>query len=63
MSKSTPNELKEAKGTVRDKFLATLMLNGANVAKYNELKRSISEKYVTKKPVSTLRARSLYYAS
>jgi hypothetical protein len=47
MSKATPNKLKEAKGTVRDKFLAALMLNGANVAKYNELKRSIAENYVT----------------
>ena len=48
MSKATPNELKEAKGTMRDKFLAALMLNGANAAKYNKLKRSIAENYVTK---------------
>ncbi len=47
MSKATPDELKEAKGTVRDKFLAALLLNGANAAKYNELKRSIAENYVT----------------
>jgi hypothetical protein len=46
MSKATPNELKEAKGTVRDKFLAALMLNGVNAGKYNELKRSIAENYV-----------------
>ncbi len=45
--KATPNKLKEAKGIVRDKFLVTLMLNGANVAKYNELKRSMAENYVT----------------
>jgi hypothetical protein len=32
---------------VRDKFLAALMLNGANAAKYNELKRIIAENYVT----------------
>ncbi len=47
MSKATPNKFKEAKSTVRDKFLAALMLNGANAAKYNELKRSIAENYVT----------------
>ncbi len=47
MSKITSDELKEAKGTVRDKFLAALMLNGANAAKYNKLKRSIAENYVT----------------
>ena len=35
MSKATPDELKEAKSIVRDKFLAALMLNGANAAKYN----------------------------
>ncbi len=34
MSNATPDELKEAKGTVRDMFLAALMLNGANAAKY-----------------------------
>ncbi len=62
MSKATPNELKEAKGTVRDKFLDALMLNGANTAKYNALKRSIAENYVTRTS-STLRAQSLYYAS
>ena len=48
MSKATPDELKEAKGAMRDKFLAALMLNGANAAKYNKLKRSMAENYVTK---------------
>jgi hypothetical protein len=47
MTKATPDELKEAKGTVKDKFHAALMLNGANAAKYIELKRSIAENYVT----------------
>jgi hypothetical protein len=47
MSKATPDELKEAKSIVRDKFLAALMLNGANAAKYNKLKRSIAKNYVT----------------
>ena len=32
---------------MRDKFLAALMLNGANAAKNNELKRSMAENYVT----------------
>ena len=47
MSKSTLDELKEAKGAVRDKFLAALMLIGENAAKYNELKHSMAENYVT----------------
>jgi hypothetical protein len=47
MSKATPAKLKKAKSIVRDKFLAALMLNGVNVAKYNKLKRSIAENYVT----------------
>ncbi len=47
MSKATPDKLKGARSTVRDKFLAALMLNGANAAKYNELKRSIAENFVT----------------
>ncbi len=41
MSKATPNELKEAKSIVRNKFFAALMLNGVNAAKYNKLKRSM----------------------
>jgi hypothetical protein len=47
MSKAMPGKLKEAKSIVRDKFLAALMLNGANAAKYNKLKRSMAENYVT----------------
>jgi hypothetical protein len=47
MSKAMPDELKEAKSVVRDKFLTALMLNGANTAKYNELKRGTAENYVT----------------
>ncbi len=47
MSKATPDELKEAKSVMRDKFLATLMLNGADAAKYNELKRGMAENYLT----------------
>jgi hypothetical protein len=48
MSRATPDKLKEAKGVVRDKFLAALMLNGENAAKYNELKRSMVENYVAR---------------
>ena len=44
--KATGDEMKEAKKTVREKFLATLMLNGANCDKYGELKRSMAENYV-----------------
>jgi hypothetical protein len=44
--KATGDEMKEAKKTVREKFLATLMLNGANRDKYGELKRSMTENYV-----------------
>ena len=47
-SKATADELKEARGIVREKFLAVLMLNGANASKYGELKRSMAENYVTK---------------
>ncbi len=48
MSKPTPAKLKEAKGAVKDKFLATLMLYGANAAKCNKPKRSTAENYVTR---------------
>jgi hypothetical protein len=43
MSKATPDKLKEANSIVMDKFLAALMLNGANTIKYKELKCSIAE--------------------
>jgi hypothetical protein len=45
--KATGDEMKEAKKKVREKFLATLMLNGASRDKYGELKRSMAENYVT----------------
>ncbi len=47
MDKATTDKMKAAKEAVRDKFLAALMLNGANRSKYNELKRSMAENYVT----------------
>jgi hypothetical protein len=46
-SQALADELKEAKGIVRKKFLAALMLNGANDSKYSELKCSMAEIYVT----------------
>ena len=47
-SQASADELKEAKGIVREKFLAALMLNGANASKYGELKRSMAENHVTR---------------
>ena len=46
-SKALADDLKEARGVVREKFLAALILNGANASKYGELKRSMAENYVT----------------
>ena len=46
MSKATPDQMKEAKKTVREKNLAALMLNGANGQKYGELKRGMAENSV-----------------
>ncbi len=47
LAKATSDQLKHAKKTVRDKFLAALMLSGANGAKYNDLKRNMKENFVT----------------
>jgi hypothetical protein len=47
MDKASADEMKAAKEVVCDKFLAALMLNRANGSKYNELKRSMVENYVT----------------
>ncbi len=47
LAKATSNQLKHAKKTVRDKFLAALMLSGANGAKYNDLKRNMKENFMT----------------
>jgi hypothetical protein len=46
MEKATGDEMKEAKKIVRKKFIAALMLNGANRDKYGELKRSMTENFV-----------------
>ncbi len=46
MDKASTDELKVAKEIVCNKFLAALMLNGANGSRYNELKRSMAENYI-----------------
>jgi hypothetical protein len=46
LSTATAEELKEWKKTVREKFLAALMLIGADGRKYNNLKRSMKENFV-----------------
>ncbi len=38
LSKATNEQLKDRKKTIHEKFLAALMLSGANGAKYNDLK-------------------------
>jgi hypothetical protein len=47
LAKVMSDQLKQAKKTVRDKFLAAFMLSGANGAKYNDLKRNMKENFVT----------------
>ncbi len=47
LAKATSDQLKQAKKTVRDTFLAALMLSEANGAKYNDLKRNMKENFVT----------------
>jgi hypothetical protein len=47
MSNATNEQMKEGKKAVREKFLAALMLSGANGAKYNDLKRGMKENIVT----------------
>jgi hypothetical protein len=47
MDKTTADEMKEAKKTVHENFLAALMLNKANREKYGELKCSMVENYAT----------------
>jgi hypothetical protein len=48
MDKASASEMRDAKKIVRDKFLAALMLSGANREKYVELHRSMAENYVTR---------------
>ncbi len=66
LAKATSNQLKQAKKTVRDKFLVALMLSGANGAKYNDLKRNMKENFVIgtstypKSPEAVLRILNAY---
>jgi hypothetical protein len=47
MSNATNEQMKEGKKAVCEKFLAALMLSGANGAKNNDLKRGMNENFVT----------------
>jgi hypothetical protein len=48
MNKASASEMRDAKKIARNKFLAALMLSGANREKYGKLKRSMAENCVTK---------------
>jgi hypothetical protein len=48
LSKATSEQLKDGKKTIREKFLAALMLSAANGAKYNNIKQGIKEILVTR---------------
>jgi hypothetical protein len=43
LAKATSNQLKQAKKTVRDKFLVALMLSGANGSKWSEIQQPEEE--------------------
>ena len=47
LCEATNDQLKDGKKTVGEKFLAALMLSGANGAKYNNLKQGTKENFVT----------------
>ncbi len=47
MDKASGDNMNKSKKPVQNKFLATLMLSGANHDKYGELKCSMAENYVT----------------
>ena len=48
MINATTDEMKKGKKAVCEKFLAALMLSGANRAMYNNLKRGMKENIVTR---------------
>jgi hypothetical protein len=66
MDRATTSKMQDAKKIVRNKFLAALMLTGANRDKYGELKCSIVENYVIgtteypERPKVVLRILSVY---
>jgi hypothetical protein len=47
LSEATNEQLKDGKKTICEKFLAALMLSGANGAKYNNLKQGMKENFIT----------------
>jgi hypothetical protein len=47
VTNATADQIKKAKKNVREKFLAALMLSGANCDKYGNFKRSMQENYMT----------------
>jgi hypothetical protein len=47
MDRATTSKMQDAKKIVHDKFLAALMLSGANREKYGELNQSVADNYVT----------------
>ncbi len=47
MTNAFTDKMKKTKKTVREKFLAALMLSGANRAKYNNLKQDMKENFAT----------------
>ncbi len=66
LSKATSEQLKDGKKTIHEKFLAALMLSGANGAKYNDLEKGMKENFVTgtskypKSPEAVLRILNAY---
>jgi hypothetical protein len=66
LSKATSEQLKDGKKTICEKFLAALMLSGANEAKYNNLKQGMKENFVMgtskypKSPEAVLRILNAY---
>ncbi len=46
LSHATSEEFKEGKKSVHEKFLAAIMLNGANGAEKNNLKRRMKENFM-----------------
>jgi hypothetical protein len=47
VSKTTNEQMKEGKKTIREKFLAALMLSRANGTSYNDLKQGMKDNLIT----------------
>ena len=63
MINATTDKVKKGKKAVREKFLAALMLSGANGAKYNNLKQGMKENFVLGTSTYPPRALRLYSES